>query len=258
MSAITLSIVNQKGGVGKTTTAINLAAYLSKEYKVLLIDADPQGNATSGIGVKPKHIQKSLYHFLVEESVSYADVLYPTVFDSLHVIPSSPDLSGAEVEMVSIVSRETILRDRLAPFRDYYDYIVMDCPPSLGLITLNALVASSHAIIPVQCEYFALEGIASLVNTLTMVKDSFNQSLSIGGILLTMYDKRTTLNKAVVENVRTYFKNLLFDTIVPRNIRLSEAPSHGMPIMLYNPSSKGARAYFNFTNEVIHRVKSTT
>ena len=258
MSGVTISVVNQKGGVGKTTTAINLAAYLSKNYKVLLIDADAQANATSGVGVRQDAINKSLYHFLIDDEAGFDEVLYPTVFDNLHIIPSSRDLAGAEVEMVSIVSRETILKKRLAPCRQYYDFIVIDCPPSLGLLTVNALVASDQSIIPVQCEYFALEGIASLVNTLTLVKDSFNPTLVIGGIVMTMYDKRTTLNRDVVRNVRTYFKHLIYDTVVPRNIRLSEAPSHGLPIMLYNPASKGARAYLNLANEVVGRVKQNS
>ncbi len=254
MKAVILSIVNQKGGVGKTTTSINLASYLSDHNKkVLLIDLDPQANATSGIGLRPEKIDKNIYDFLIE-GVSISEVLYPTPFENLHVIPSSKDLAGAEVEMVGMVSRETLLRKQLVEASSFYDYIVIDCPPSLGLLTLNALVASDRAIIPVQCEYFALEGIAGLVNTLTLVKESLNPELEISGIVLTMYDKRTTLNKQVVENARRFFKGLVFDTIIPRNVRLTEAPSHGIPITLYSPDSAGALAYLNLAKEVMIRV----
>lgn len=254
MKAVVLSIVNQKGGVGKTTTSINLASYLSDHNKkVLLIDLDPQANATSGIGLRPEKIDKNIYDFLIE-GVSISEVLYPTPFENLHVIPSSKDLAGAEVEMVGMVSRETLLRKQLVEASSFYDYIVIDCPPSLGLLTLNALVASDRAIIPVQCEYFALEGIAGLVNTLTLVKESLNPELEISGIVLTMYDKRTTLNKQVVENARRFFKGLVFDTIIPRNVRLTEAPSHGIPITLYSPDSAGALAYLNLAKEVMIRV----
>ncbi|MSR88239.1 MAG: ParA family protein [Candidatus Margulisbacteria bacterium] len=254
MKAITLSIVNQKGGVGKTTTAINLASYLSDHNrKVLLIDLDPQANATSGIGLRPEKIDKNIYDFLID-GVSISEVLYPTPFENLHVIPSSKDLAGAEVEMVGMVSRETLLKKQLEEASSFYDYIVIDCPPSLGLLTLNALVASDRAIIPVQCEYFALEGIAGLVSTLTLVKESLNPELEISGIVLTMYDKRTTLNKQVVENARRFFKGLVFDTIIPRNVRLTEAPSHGIPITLYSPDSAGALAYLNLAKEVMIRV----
>lgn len=254
MKAVVLSIVNQKGGVGKTTTSINLASYLSDHNKkVLLIDLDPQANATSGIGLRPEKIDKNIYDFLIE-GVSISEVLYPTPFENLHVIPSSKDLAGAEVEMVGMVSRETLLRKQLVEASNFYDYIVIDCPPSLGLLTLNALVASDRAIIPVQCEYFALEGIAGLVNTLTLVKESLNPELEISGIVLTMYDKRTTLNKQVVENARRFFKGLVFDTIIPRNVRLTEAPSHGIPITLYSPDSAGALAYLNLAKEVMIRV----
>jgi len=253
-TCLVYSVVNQKGGVGKTTTAINLASYLSEfGQKVLLIDMDAQSNASSGIGIKADSIDQNIYHFLVNDA-PFSEVLYPTAFENLHVIPATRDLSGAEVEMVSMVSRETILKDKLAPIRDYYDVIIIDCPPSLGLLTLNALVASDRTIIPVQCEYFALEGIASLLNTLTIVKETLNPNLEISGIVLTMYDKRTALNRQVAENVRHYFQELIYETIVPRNIRLSEAPSHGLPISLYNGSSRGAIAYLNLAREVCKRV----
>lgn len=253
MSCKIFAVVNQKGGVGKTTTAINTASYLSEfGHKVLLVDLDSQANASSGVGLRSETIDGSIYDLLLNGS-ELKDVLYPTAFDNLHVIPSSRDLAGAEVEMVGLDSRETILKARLEPLRDYYDYIVIDCPPSLGLLTLNALVAADRTLIPVQCEYFALEGIASLINTLTMVKETYNPDLQISGIVLTMYDKRTALNRQVAENVRTYFKELIYETIIPRNIRLSEAPSHGLPIALYQADSRGAIAYLNLAREVDRR-----
>ncbi len=249
-----VSVVNQKGGVGKTTTAVNLASFLAESgYRCLLIDMDPQGNATSGVGVQLSGVTTHIYHLLLAQC-SVKDVLYPTAFDRLHVIPSNRDLAGEEVELVDQVSRETRLKEGLAPLLPYYDYIVIDCPPALGLLTLNALVASSKTIIPVQCEYFALEGIANLVTTLRQVKQHLNPSLEIAGIVLTMFDRRTALNRQVVENARSFFKELVFDTIIPRNIRLSEAPSHGLPIGLYRYNSKGARAYELLTKEVIQRV----
>ncbi|NDC82093.1 ParA family protein [bacterium] len=253
MSCKVLAVVNQKGGVGKTTTAINIASYLSEfGNKVLLIDLDSQSNATSGLGLRPDTIQAGIYDLLISEA-PISTVLYPTPFDKLHIIPSTKDLAGAEVELVGFDSRETVLRDRISGLRSYYDYVVMDCPPSLGLITLNALVAADRTLIPVQCEYFALEGIASLLNTLGLVKEMFNPGLEISGIVLTMYDKRTALNRQVAENVRTYFKDLIYETIIPRNVRLSEAPSHGLPISLYKSDSRGAIAYLNLAREVNRR-----
>jgi chromosome partitioning protein len=252
--AVVISVVNQKGGVGKTTTAINLASFLSESgRKVLVVDCDSQSNATSGLGLNSDSITASLYDLLLDGSMA-AEAVYPTVFDNLHIIPSTRDLSGAEIEMVNMPRREFLLKDHLAPFKKHYDYVIMDCPPSLGLLTLNALVATQFALIPVQCEYFALEGIARLVNTLTLVKESFNPDLEIGGILLTMYDQRTAINRQVVENVKKYFKGLLFETIIPRNVRLTESPSHGLPIALYSPMSKGAQAYYQLSREVEHRV----
>lgn len=258
MSSSIISVVNQKGGVGKTTSAINIAAFLSDQgLKVLLIDLDSQANATSGLGLKSDKIKGTVYD-LILGGVSIKECLYPTAFDNLHIIPSSKDLAGAEVELVDSVSRETVLKLAIEPLKAYYDIILIDCPPSLGLLTLNALVASSGAIIPVQCEYFALEGIARLVETLTLVKNSFNEDLEISGIVLTMYDSRTALNRQVVENTRRFFKDLVFETIIPRNIRVTEAPSHGLPIALYSPDSKGAIAYYKLAQEVKSRVYSKT
>ena len=251
-----ISIVNQKGGVGKTTTAVNLASYLANNRKkTLLIDMDPQGNATSGIGVDINQIQYTLYDTLINKT-NVEDVIVPTVFENLHLLPANKHLAGAEVELVNEVSRETFLKNICINIKNYYDYIIIDCAPSLGLLTINALVASNRTIIPLQCEYFALEGIAGLINTLESVKASYNSELEITGIVLTMYDRRTSLNKQVVENTKEFFEDLVFKTIVPRNIRLTEAPSHGVPISLYQPTSTGAYAYSQLTTEVIHRVET--
>ena len=251
-----ISVVNQKGGVGKTTTAVNLSSYLADlGKKTLLVDLDPQANATSGIGIDVAKLEYSLYHVLMQQ-VDVTNVICPTVFDGLHVLPATKDLAGAEVELVNLDNRETYLDNLLTLLKQYYDYIIIDCPPSLGLLTINGLVASTKTIIPVQCEYYALEGIAGLVNTLNQIKDHYNPSLEIAGIVLTMFDRRTALNKQVVENTRRFFQSLVFDTVVPRNIRLTEAPSHGIPIVLYNNSSSGAIAYSELTKEVVHRVES--
>ncbi|NQY74512.1 MAG: ParA family protein [Candidatus Margulisbacteria bacterium] len=233
---------------------MNLASYLSEQNKrVLLIDMDPQANATSGIGIHIANITGNVYDFLLNQA-KYSDVIYPTPFENLHILPSTTDLVGAEIEMVPMVSRETILKDKIQDLREHFDFIIIDCPPSLGLLTVNALVASDRTIIPVQCEYFALEGLAKLVQTLNIIRDNYNSELSISGIVLTMFDKRTTLNRSVVQNARDYFKELVFDTVVPRNIRLTEAPSHGLPIALYRPTSTGSIAYLNLAKEVISRV----
>ncbi len=248
-----ISIVNQKGGVGKTTTSVNLASYLSElGKKVCLIDFDPQGNASSGVGIKKDSIQDSIYTAL-HDPEAIAKCIYPTPFKNLHVIPSTCDLAGAEAEFMGDVSRETKLKKALSPLHSIYDYIIIDCPPSLSILTINALVASHETLIPLQCEYFALEGVSQLLSTLKLIKRQLNKTLVIGGIVLTMYDPRTSLNKSVVKNTREFFKDLVFETIIPRNVRLAEAPSHGLPISLYSPQSKGGFYYSKLAKELVSR-----
>ena len=245
-----ISVANQKGGVGKTTTTVNLGTILAKKgKKVLLIDADPQGNATSGLGVE-KEVEVSTYDILVNDS-TLEEAIQDTIIKHFKVCPANMNLAGAEVELVSMMSREQRLKEKLEPVKDRFDYILIDCPPSLGLITLNSFTASDSVLIPVQCEYFALEGLGQLLNTINLVKKHLNKNIAIEGALLTMYDIRTNLSNQVVKEVKKYFENKVYKTVIPRNVRLSEAPSYGMPITEYDPRSKGAKSYIKFTKEFL-------
>lgn len=251
----TIAVANQKGGVGKTTTAINLSAALAKRRnKVLLVDSDPQGNSSSGVGISPKKTKKHLYH-LYCGGVSANEVVVPTGNKFLDVVPSSIDLVAAELEMVNLDKREGCLKEILQPLRPAYDYIIVDCPPSLGLLTLNALTAANSVLIPMQCEYFALEGLAQLVNTIRSVKKSYNRDLYIEGLVLTMFDKRNKLTHQVAAEIEAHFKEQLFTTVIPRNVRLSESPSHGQTIFEYDPLSTGAVAYNNLAKEFLKRQR---
>lgn len=247
-----ISIANQKGGVGKTTTAVNLSALLAKKgKKVLLIDTDPQGNATSGVGVD-KGVSLSVYDVLVED-VEIENTIQKTQMSNLDVCPSNINLAGAEVQLVSEEQREFRLKNKLEKVQDDYDYIIIDCPPSLGLITLNAFTASNSVLIPVQCEYYALEGLGQLINTINIVKKRLNKAITIEGALLTMYDARTNLSSQVAKEVKNYFEDRVYKTIIPRNVKLSEAPSYGMPICMYDARSKGSRCYDKFVKEFIKK-----
>lgn len=245
-----ISIANQKGGVGKTTTAVNLSACIAEKGKrVLLVDIDPQGNATSGLGVEA-HQDKSVYNVLVD-STPIEETIQKTMIKKLDVCPANINLAGAEIELVSMVSRENRLKKAIDSIRDNYDYIFIDCPPSLGLITLNAFTASDSVLVPIQCEYYALEGLGQLINTIKLVQRHLNQDLEIEGVVLTMFDARTNLSSEVAIEVEKYFGNKVFQTIIPRNIRLSEAPSHGLPITLYDKESKGAETYKKLAKELV-------
>lgn len=253
--ARTIAIANQKGGVGKTTTAVNLAASLAiAEKRTLLIDADPQGNATSGVGIEKGSVDRSLYDVMIN-SMPVSEVIRPDPqLPFLHVIPATQDLIGAEIELVAIGERETILRRAMAAVQDDYDYVLIDCPPSLGLVTLNVLTAADAVIIPIQCEYYALEGISQLINTIRLVQQNFNPDFKIDGVLLTMYDARLNLSKQVVSEAREYFGPTVFRTVIPRNVRLAEAPSFGKPILLYDVQSIGAKSYLAVAQELIKRT----
>jgi len=249
--AITYAVVNQKGGVGKTTTTVNLAAYLATfGKKVLLIDIDPQSNASIGLGVDRTQIKDCLYSVLID-NIPPAEVIIKSNISNLDVLPSTPKLAGAEVELVTIEPRETRLKQSLNGIKGNYDIVVIDCPPSLSLLTVNALAAADEVIIPIQCEYYALEGIAQLTHTLGLVRESLNPALKIRGIVLTMFDPRTLLSSQVAEEARKYFGSKVFKTVIPRNVRLAEAPSFGQPIIFYDPGSKGAEAYENLCREVL-------
>jgi chromosome partitioning protein len=248
-----IAIANQKGGVGKTTTGINLAASLATlEKKTLIVDADPQANTTSGFGFNPREIRTSIYECMVD-GVSTAESILPTDINYLDLLPSHIDLVGAEVEMVNLERREEKMRNALIPIKDNYDFIIIDCSPSLGLITINALTASDSVIIPVQCEYFALEGLGKLLNTIKIIQTRLNTRLTIEGILLTMYDVRLRLSNQVVEEVNSHFKQLVFQTLIPRNIKLSESPSFGLPAIAHDAESKGAISYLHLAREILEK-----
>lgn len=247
-----IAIFNQKGGVGKTTTNINLAACLAKKgKKILVLDIDPQGNTTSGLGIEKKALKKSSYDLMIEDDINAEDVILKTGVDNLDIIPANVSLSGAEVELAIIRGREKRLKKALNQVKEKYDFIFIDCPPSLGLLTINSLTAVDSVLIPIQCEFYALEGVAQLMNTIEIVRKNLNEKLYIQGVILSMFDGRTNLSVQVVEEVKKYFREKVYKTVIPRNVRLAEAPSYGLPIIEYDPKSKGAEAYREFADEFL-------
>lgn len=251
-----ICIFNQKGGVGKTTTNINLCAYLAMEgYKVLTIDIDPQGNTTSGFGLDKKNLKKSMYNVLTEDITLKDVIVRSDLVQNLYIAPSTMELAGAEVEMIGIENRECILLNKISEVEEEFDYVFIDCPPSLGVLTINALTCSNSVLIPIQCEFYALEGVGQLVNTVQLVKKSLNKDLQIEGVLMTMFDNRTNLSNEVYSEVKNYFNDKVYKSTIPRNIRLAEAPSFGLPIMLYDEKCRGAKSYLDFTKEFLKKQK---